>query len=203
MKKILFYFFISVEEGLDGWDTAQGRSSHVTSIHSKTVKKGSGAKSYIRRGFLIYEEMLKNLAIYGKAVSHIWLCTRYLLNFVIFSMRKIFFSFLTVYGLWFCSVMWSVRWAHAVCGNHNIILHRKLTFLSFYPSHLQILSGWGFVVYGRDLSEVDESAKVVEIQPRRMRFSQGGWDLGKMAEIQPRRRFTQGGWDSAKVNEIS
>jgi hypothetical protein len=38
---------------------------------------GSGVKSYMRKGFLIYEEMHKYFTIYEEeAVSHIWLCTR-------------------------------------------------------------------------------------------------------------------------------
>jgi hypothetical protein len=32
---------------------------------------GAVAKSYMRKGFLIYEEMHKYLDIYGEAVSHI------------------------------------------------------------------------------------------------------------------------------------
>ncbi len=36
---------------------------------------GSGAKSYMRKGFLVYEEMRKYLTINEEAVSHIWLCT--------------------------------------------------------------------------------------------------------------------------------
>jgi hypothetical protein len=32
---------------------------------------GSGAKSYMRKGFQIYEEMRKFLPIYEKAVSHV------------------------------------------------------------------------------------------------------------------------------------
>jgi hypothetical protein len=32
---------------------------------------GSGAKSYMRQGFLIYEEMRKYLVMYEEAVSHI------------------------------------------------------------------------------------------------------------------------------------
>jgi hypothetical protein len=32
---------------------------------------GTGAKSYMRKGFLIYEEMLKYLNIYEEFVSHI------------------------------------------------------------------------------------------------------------------------------------
>jgi hypothetical protein len=32
---------------------------------------GLGAKSYMRKGFLTYEEMRKYFVIYGEAVSHI------------------------------------------------------------------------------------------------------------------------------------
>ncbi len=35
------------------------------------IQKGSGAKSYMRKGFLIYEVMHKYLVIYEEAVSHI------------------------------------------------------------------------------------------------------------------------------------
>ncbi len=48
---------------------------------------GAVAKSYMRKGFLIYEEMRKYLVVYEEAVSHEWLCNRSL-NF---------FSFLSVY----------------------------------------------------------------------------------------------------------
>ncbi len=37
----------------------------------KEIQSGSGAKSYMRKGFIIYEEMRKYLVIYGEAVSHI------------------------------------------------------------------------------------------------------------------------------------
>jgi hypothetical protein len=36
----------------------------------KEVQKGAVAKSYMRKGFLIYEEMRKYLAINEAAVSH-------------------------------------------------------------------------------------------------------------------------------------
>jgi hypothetical protein len=36
----------------------------------KEIQIGSVAKSYMRKGFLIYEEMLKYLVIYEEAVSH-------------------------------------------------------------------------------------------------------------------------------------
>jgi hypothetical protein len=37
----------------------------------KEIQMGSGAKSYMRKGFLIYEEMHKFFLIYEDAVSHI------------------------------------------------------------------------------------------------------------------------------------
>jgi hypothetical protein len=37
----------------------------------KEIEMGSVAKSYMRKGFLIYEEMRKYLTIYEEAVSHI------------------------------------------------------------------------------------------------------------------------------------
>jgi hypothetical protein len=37
----------------------------------KEVQMGSVAKSYMRKGFLIYEEMRKYLTTYEEAVSHI------------------------------------------------------------------------------------------------------------------------------------
>ncbi len=41
------------------------------SVIYKDIQMGSGAKSYMRRGFLIYEEMHKFFPIYEDAVSHI------------------------------------------------------------------------------------------------------------------------------------
>jgi hypothetical protein len=62
---------------------------------------GSGAtlhaKSYMRKGFLIYEEMRKYLVIFGEAVSHIWLCTRSFLYFLIYEENFILF-FISVAG---------------------------------------------------------------------------------------------------------
>jgi hypothetical protein len=37
----------------------------------KEIQNGAVAKSYMRKRFLIYEEMLKYLTIYEEAVSHI------------------------------------------------------------------------------------------------------------------------------------
>ncbi len=45
------------------------------SSYIRKFRVGSGATSYMRIGFLIYEEMRKFFSIYEKAVSHIWLYT--------------------------------------------------------------------------------------------------------------------------------
>jgi hypothetical protein len=52
---------------------------------------GSVAKSYMRKGFLIYEEMCKNLVIYEEAVSHIERCNCSRLNLLIFEEHFILF----------------------------------------------------------------------------------------------------------------
>jgi hypothetical protein len=57
-------------------------SPHIYSHHTdkkenesfliyKEIQMGAVAKSYMRKGFLIYEEMRKYLTIYEKAVSHL------------------------------------------------------------------------------------------------------------------------------------
>ncbi len=48
----------------------------------KEIHMGAVAKSYMRRGFLIYEEMRKYLVIYEEAVSHLWHCNRSHLNYI-------------------------------------------------------------------------------------------------------------------------
>ncbi len=57
----------------------------------KEIQMGSVAKSYMGKGFLIYEEMPKYLTIYEEFVSHIWLCSRS--NLISWYARKIWFSF--------------------------------------------------------------------------------------------------------------
>ncbi len=61
----------------------------------KGIQMGVVAKSYMRKGFLIYEEMRKYLTIYEEAVSHIWLATDPF--WISLYMRKIWFPFLLVY----------------------------------------------------------------------------------------------------------
>ncbi len=51
------------------------------------------AKSYMRMGFLIYEEMRKYFPIYEEAVGHIWLCNNSPLNFPIYEENLNFFFY--------------------------------------------------------------------------------------------------------------
>jgi hypothetical protein len=57
---------------------------------NKEIQSGAVAKSYKRKGFHIFGEMLNYLPIYEEAVSHIWLCNCSILK------RKIRFSFSSV-----------------------------------------------------------------------------------------------------------
>jgi hypothetical protein len=57
----------------------------------KKIHSGAVAKSYMRKGFLKYEEMRKYFLIYEEAVSHIRLCNCSILNFLIYEENLIFF----------------------------------------------------------------------------------------------------------------
>ncbi len=73
----------------------------------KTIQMGSVAKSYIRKGLQIYEEMRKYLVIYEEAVSHKWLCNCSRMNFLIYEENFIFFFISMVNKLThFCWVGW-------------------------------------------------------------------------------------------------
>ncbi len=54
-------------------------------------KEFQGGKSYMRKGFLIYEETHKYFTIYEDTVSHIWLCNCSILNFLLYADNFIFF----------------------------------------------------------------------------------------------------------------
>ena len=57
----------------------------------KVILNGAVAKSYMRKGFLIYEEMHKYLIIYEEAVSHILPCNSSIQNYLIYEENSIFF----------------------------------------------------------------------------------------------------------------
>ncbi len=72
------------------WTTVYtDKKEHKIFLICKEIQMGSGAKSYMRKGFQTYEEMRKYLTIYEDAVSHIWS----LLNFLIYEENYIFFFY--------------------------------------------------------------------------------------------------------------
>ncbi len=58
----------------------------------KKILNGAVAKSYMRKGFLTFEQMRKYVFIYDKVVIHLWLCNCSILNFLI-NEEKFFFLF--------------------------------------------------------------------------------------------------------------
>ncbi len=62
----------------------------------KEILNGAVAKSYMRKGFLTYEQMRKYLFIYDKVVIHLWLCNCSILNFLI-NEENFIFSFISVH----------------------------------------------------------------------------------------------------------
>ncbi len=79
------------------------RKENFPHIQYKEIQSGAIAKSYMRKSFLIYEEMSKYFPRYEEAVSHIWLCNCSILNSLY--MRK-FFSF------FFISIPFSLPWGY-------------------------------------------------------------------------------------------
>ncbi len=84
------------------------------------------AKSNLRQGFLIYEDMRKYLSRYEEAVSHI--CNRSLLNFVIYE-ENLIFLFISEERKsnmdenvinFFVSVEWSKLVKNVTWQDHNI-----------------------------------------------------------------------------------
>ena len=69
---------------------------------------GSGAKSYMRKGFLIYEEMHKYFPIYEEVVS----CNSSILNFLIHEENLFFF---------FLSDMFALRFKLSAAGEKSFV----------------------------------------------------------------------------------
>ncbi len=65
----------------------------------KEIKGGAVAKSYMTNGLLIYGEIFAHFLIYLEALPHIWLCNSPAPLWISLYMRKIWFSFLSVYPI--------------------------------------------------------------------------------------------------------
>ncbi len=105
----------------------------------KEIQSGAVANSYIRKSFLIYEEMCKYFPIYEEAVSHIWLCNRSTL--ISLYTRKIFFSFLSVW-------VGTSEWAGICYKRINYSTFRELFVIQYYilvPLHFHIQTIFSFL----------------------------------------------------------
>jgi hypothetical protein len=72
------------------------KKNQIFLIYYKEIQSGAVPKSYMGKGFLIYEEIKKsaNISSYMRteeAVSHIWLCNCSTLNFLIYEENLIIF----------------------------------------------------------------------------------------------------------------
>ncbi len=88
-----------IQEGVGQGHRTDKKENQIFLIF-KEIQSGAVAKSYMRKGFLIYEEMRKYFSIYEEAVSHIWLCNCSILNFLIYEENLI--SFLSVHATLDC-----------------------------------------------------------------------------------------------------
>ncbi len=71
--------------------------------HKLGNSEGSGAKSYMTNGLLIYGEKIAYFLIYKEALPHIGLCTRSHLNILIFEESFVSF-FISVYAVTFLNM---------------------------------------------------------------------------------------------------
>ncbi len=105
----------------------------------KEIQSGAVAKSYMRKGFLIYEEMRKYFPQNEEAVSHKWLCNCSTLNFIIYeeNLNSFFISvayrFIKGYihgDIWesFCS---SIDWFDTFFGEKDLAI--ELQFMHNTP----------------------------------------------------------------------
>ncbi len=86
----IFNVFFMNQFPLSPWVYTDKKENNIFLIY-REIQSGAVAKSYMRKGFLIYEEMGIYFHIYEEAVSHIWLCNCSTLNFLIYEENLIFF----------------------------------------------------------------------------------------------------------------
>jgi hypothetical protein len=69
-KMITFFYSVGREDKWAGRDITDKKENQIFLIY-REIQSGAVSKSYIRKSFLIYEEMCKYFPIYEEAVSHI------------------------------------------------------------------------------------------------------------------------------------
>ncbi len=74
------------------WPPYTDKKENKIFLIYKEIQNGAVAKSYMRKGFLMYEEMRKYLTIYEEAVSHMYMTVNCSIqNFLIYEKNFIFF----------------------------------------------------------------------------------------------------------------
>ncbi len=105
----------------------------------KEIQSGAVAKTYMRKGFLIYEEMRKYFPIYEEAVSHILLCNCSIMNFLISEKNLIFFFIsaafiLALYDIYRPITPSKIISKYDICNKNST----DVLFLSYVISHWYI-----------------------------------------------------------------
>ncbi len=90
-KHILAYIMSDESICIVQWSVCTDKKENLIFLIYREIQSGAVAKSYMRKDFLIFEEMRKYFPIYEEAVSHIWLCNCSTLNFPINEEKLIFF----------------------------------------------------------------------------------------------------------------
>ncbi len=85
--------------GLKSYSYTDIKENQIFLIY-KEIQSGAVANSYMRTGFLIYEEMRKYFPIYEEADSHVWLCNCSILNFLIYEENLIFLFISVIAEFW-------------------------------------------------------------------------------------------------------
>ncbi len=82
--------FPNAHECLLGYHTDK-KENQIFLIY-KEIQSGAVAKSYMRKSFLMYDEMRKYFTIYEEAVRHLWLWNCCILNFLTCEENFLFIS---------------------------------------------------------------------------------------------------------------
>ncbi len=95
MLSFALLFLIVVRQYKEEWEVYTDKKEKKIFLKYKEIQSGAIEKSYMRKGFLIYDEMHKYLHIYEEAVSHLWLCDCSILHFLIYE-ENLIFCFISV-----------------------------------------------------------------------------------------------------------
>ncbi len=101
----------------------------------KEIQSGAVAKSYMRKSFLIYEEMRKYFPIYEEAVRHVWLCNCSILNFPKY--EEFHFLFYQCIVRYFATLQMKGRWESNINVCFPFMYSQKWNCASVQPLFFQ------------------------------------------------------------------